>query len=179
MHHSCIDSAALLTRVLHAIRVRRAYRLTVGVKIHNPAFCSYVEEHGFPSDKATAKASDDAGGLTIVLGKEAENIPEDRWPGHLTVIVPIAYGERHALLDPSITQLDDPKYGIKLQPLVLPVTADFVSGERASSFKVNKSLLRYQAYPDDHSYKDGSDAMQKAGIDAAVSEVVAKLKLLM
>jgi hypothetical protein len=44
-------------------------------------------------------------------------VPEGKWLGHLVVIVSGAFGEQHALLDLTITQADQPEWGLHLQPL--------------------------------------------------------------
>lgn len=179
LHHSCIDSAALLTHVLHATGFRDAYRLTVNVRIINEAYRKYVETYGEPTNEATGKACDDAGGARINLGKDSEDlgeVPEGNWPGHLTVIVPKAFGDRHALIDPSITQANWPEYGIVLPPVCLKVTDDFVAGQRPAPFEVNKTLLIYDAYPKDDSYNRDGDCMNKDGIETAVAIVLKRLK---
>lgn len=176
MHHSCIDAGALLTKVLQEVGFLNAYRLTVNVRIINEAFRQYVDTYGFPSDEASGKACDDAGGATIILGKEATEIPKGNWPGHLTVIVPSAFDTKHALLDPAITQANWPEFGIVLPPLCLKVTDDFVSGGRSASFEVNNTLLIYDAYPNDRSYNDDGDCMAKEHFDIAVSIVLKRLE---
>lgn len=175
MHHSCIDAAALLTKVLHRVGKSKAYRLTVNVRLINAAFQRYVEAHGFPQDEATARDCNDAGGATIILGRDAPEIPEGNWPGHLVVIVPYAFGDRHALLDPSITQAEWPEFGITLRPLCLRVGDEFVKGKKEAKFKVNGTLMIYDAYPDDHTYNDDGDCMEKDGIDMAVALVLRRL----
>jgi hypothetical protein len=172
----CIEGAALLTKVLQKVGFSGTQQLTVGVRILNPALWEFVEKYGPPQDEASQAASDDAGGAVVVLGKGVGELPEGNWPGHLVVIVPGAFGENHALLDVTITQVDKPDWGIRLQPLCLRVGANFVSGRRPATFKVNGSQLKYTAYPEDHSYGDWSDFMAREDIDQAASEVVSRLR---
>ena len=176
IQHHCIQASALLTKVLHEAGISKAYPLTVGALLYNEAFQRFVDTHGFPHDEASGKACDDAGGLTICLGKGAPEVPEGYWPGHLVVIVPNAFGEKHALLDPTITQVNRPEFGIELQPLCLKVTEDFVLGNRVAKDEINKTLLGYTAYPDDESYNDGGDCMKKDGLGEAVSLVLQRIK---
>ena len=170
--HHCIEASALLTRVLHGAGMPKAYPLTVGVRLINEAFRRYVDAHGMPHDEAGGKACYDAGGPTIILGKDAPEVPEENWTGHLVVIVPDAFGEKHALLDPTITQANWPEFGIVLPSLCLKVTEDFVLGGRPANFEINKTLLIYSAYPDDRSYNDHGDCMKKEGLDEAASIVL-------
>ena len=171
----CIEGAALLTKVLRKVSISGTQHLTVGVKILNPAYREFVKRHGVPQNEASKTAFNDSGAAAVVLGKDAAEVPEGNWPGHLVVIVPGAFGEKHALLDPTITQADKPDWGIHLKPLCLAVSDDFVSGRRPAEFEVNGSLLRYTSYPDDHSYGDWSHFMAREDIDRAASEVVSRL----
>lgn len=176
MQHSCIDAASLLTKVLHTVGISNAYRLTVNVQAVNEAFRRYVDTYGPPADEAAHQACFDAGGAIAVVGRDATDIPKGNWAGHLTVIVPGAFGDKHALLDPSITQADWPEFGIVLQPLCLRADQDFVSGMRSARYEIGNVLLIYDAYPDDHSYNDGCDCMVKDGIDTAVALVLKRLE---
>ncbi len=180
----CIQGSALLTTVLHRAGMPGAYPLTVGARILNEAFQRYVDIHGMPLDEASGKACDDAGGVTIILGRGAPEvspdqlqIQEDKWLGHLAVIVPGAFGEKHALLDPTITQAHRPEFGVVMQqPLCSRVPEEFVLGGRIAKFDVNKTLVMYQAYPDDRSYNDDGDCMKKPGLDEAASMVLRRMR---
>lgn len=79
----CIEAASLLTRSLHGAGMPSAYPLTVGVRLLNEACQHYVDAHGPPQDDAGRKACNDAGGAIVVLGKDAPEVPEGRWAGHL------------------------------------------------------------------------------------------------
>ena len=175
MEHHCIQGAALLTKVLYRTGVSNAHPLTVGVTILNEAFLRYVDEHGAPLDAAARQACNDAGGAQFIVGRDATDIPEGRWPGHLVVIVPGAFGQKHALLDPTITQANWPEVNINLQPICAEVTNDFVSGVVPARLRINGMLLNYEAFPDDHSYNDDEDCMTKDGLDGAVATVLHRL----
>ena len=176
LEYHCIHGSALLTRVLHQIGFPDAYPLTVGVRIFNSPYQQWAERHGSPEDEAAAKACGDYGGAAILLGKGTEGmVPEERWAGHLVVIVPGAFDDRHALLDLTIVQAHKPDWGIELQPLCLRVSDQFVSGRIPYKGRVNGSLLIYDAYPNDHSYNDDGDWMAITGLDEATSSVVRRL----
>jgi len=173
----CIEASSLLMKVLHGLGLTNSYRLTVGVRLINEALRLYVAEHGMPHDEATGKACDDAGGATVILGRDAPEVPEGTWKGHLTVIVPNAFGPKHALLDPTITQANWPEYGIEVPPLCLKVTDDFLSGEREAKFDICETLLIYSAYPDDVTYEARGDCMQNEGFDEAVRAALDRIRV--
>lgn len=176
LHHSCIEGSALLTSVLRRVGFVDAYPLTVGVTIFNKAHQDWVKAHGAPTDEASCRACDAAGSMTIVIGKGAEHmVSEDRWAGHLAVVVPAVFGDRHALLDLTIVQAHRPEWGIVLQPLCLRVRDQFVSGKDPGNFLVNGRLLRYTAYPDDHSYSDTGDLMAIARLEQAAAKILSRL----
>jgi hypothetical protein len=172
----CIEGAALLTKVLQKVGFSATRQLTVGVKILNPAYREFVKTHGIPKNEASKTAFNDSGAAAVLLGKDAPKVPDGYWAGHLVVIVPGAFGEKNALLDPTITQADRPDLDIHLQPLCLAVGEDFVSGRRPVSFEVNGMLLTYTAYPGDHSYGDWRHFMAREDIERAASEVVSRLR---
>jgi hypothetical protein len=171
----CIEGAALLTKVLQKVGISGAHQLTVGVKILNAAFQEFVKKNGVPRDEASRKAFNDAGSAAVVLGKGADNAQAGMWPGHLVVIVPGAFGANAALVDLTIAQVNKPDWAIRLEPLCLKVSDDFVAGRKPASFEVNGSHLKYTAYPEDHSYGDWSDLMAREDIDRAAVEVASRL----
>lgn len=171
----CIECAALLTKVLQKVGVSGTRQLTVGVKIVNPALRQFVEGYGPPLDEPSLTASNDAGAAMIVLGKGADVVPEGIWPGHLVVIVPGAFAQSAALLDLTITQASKPDWGIHLQPVCVKINEDFLSGRNPTSFTLNGSVLKYTAYPEDHSYGDWGHFMARPDIDQAASTIVSRL----
>jgi len=175
---SCIDGAALLTKSLHLMGYAKAYPLTVDVQIHNAAFLTWVGEHGIPDDDESADASNDAGGCTICIGKNAEGL-DDGWPGHLVVIVPNMFGEHHLLLDPTLKQADRPEFGIVLQLICSGVTNDFVRGvEPFQISNMNGSLVRYDAYPDEHTYGNWEQILTTPWICNRASEIAKAVRAL-
>jgi hypothetical protein len=172
----CIEGAALLTKVLRKVGISATHQLTVGVKILNPAYREFVKKDGVPKNETSKAAFNDFGAAAVLLGKDAPSVPDGYWAGHLVVIVPGGFGEKAALLDPTITQADRPKFDIHLRPLCLAVSDDFLSGRRPVSFEVNGMLLTYTAYPDDHSYGDWSHFLAREDIERAASEIVSRLR---
>lgn len=171
----CIEASALLMKVLHNTGIPDAYRLTVGVQIINEAAYRFIEANGYPETEESIKAFNDAGAATVVLGRDAPEVPEGRWRGHLAVIVPHAFGEKHAIIDPTTPQVNWPEFGIELPPMCLKVRDEFLEGKRPAFFAPFNTRIQYTAYPDDHSYNDHGDTMEKEGFDVAVSEVLKRL----
>lgn len=151
--NACITAAALLARVLHILGYTNSYPLTVCVKIFNAAFQRWAEKHGGIDDEASEEACYDAGGFEINVGRGAPEA-EDQWAGHLSVLIPKYFDERHALLDLTIIQADRPDVQIVLRPLCLKADDVFIDGKRPLSVLCNDCLLDYQAYPDGHTYGD-------------------------
>lgn len=173
LRHHCIETAALLTKVIHESGMPNAYPLTVSVQILNGSLKTYLDTHGVPHDEATRSAAA-AAGAPIILGKLAPEVPEGYWAGHLVVVVPGAYGEKHAMLDLTISQVNTPESGMLLQPLCLKVTEEFLC-QSPVSFEVNKALLTYYAFPEDESYNENGMFMGQKGFDKAVSTVLDRL----
>jgi hypothetical protein len=177
IQHACIHGSAVLTKVLRGVAFPEAYPLAVGVRIFNKAYQEWVDAHGIPGDDASADACDDAGGSIIFIGKETEPpVDRTRWHGHLAVVIPMAFGDRHAFLDLTITQANRPDRGIELQPVCFRVRDEFVRGSDSVSFEVKGTLLIYKAYPEDFSYNDDGDCLAMEGIDEVVSAVIQRLK---
>jgi len=177
--HSCIKGAALLTQVMHRMGHSAAYLLTVGVTIANPAHKQWVDEHGNPHDDLSWKGYMEAGGFITQIGKGAgstEQLPPDQWEGHLAVALPDAIQDRPILLDPTIIQANKLGKGINLPPLLWMVSDEFLAGHCPIARFVNGCYVRYEAYPDDHSYNDHGDVMAIIGLDEAVSHVVGRLR---
>jgi len=175
--HSCIEGAALLSKTLAGLGICNTYPLTVAVRIHNPAVRRWIEKNGAPQDEASVKACNDAGGLTIAIGKGTEDmIPDGRWAGHLVIVVPNLFDDRHAMLDLTIIQAHRPEWGIHLQPICTRVDDLFVAGARNFPIEVNEAIVIYRAHPDDRSYNDHRDWMSTEGLDQAAANVLARLR---
>lgn len=171
----CIQAGALVTKVLHGLGMDKAYPLTVGVRLINQAFRRYTENHGFPEDDASRAACNRAGGAYVLLGKDAPDVPEGNWRGHLVVIVPCEPDTKHFMLDLTIPQANWPEFGIVVSPLVTRVTDHFVSGSRPAEFNAGKTLLIYDAYPEDHSYNDEGYIINDPSFEEAVSGIVRRV----
>ena len=173
-HHSCIFASAVLSEVFRRRGFPRACALKVWVKILNPALIAWSEEHGFPSTREEVRRSDKARGSTIWLGilPPGRSMPNGAWVGHIAVVVPNAFGDRHALCDITITQINKPDWGIELPLLVIRVPEDFVKGERGFSVDVNGCRLNYMALPNDQEFKNFSAWKEQARWSSLVDRIV-------
>lgn len=173
-HHHCIEGAALVMAVLHKLGLTDAYRLTVRVVISNAAHVRFLKEHGTPVDDAMINAYNDAGGAQVQLGYEEAG--PDRWAGHLCVIVPNGFGDKHALLDPTIPQASQPDWGIQVPPVCLKAADDFVGGQRIAPFQIGEAVLAYEAFPNDQSYNQWGDRLDSLGFEDAVRDVLQRIR---
>jgi hypothetical protein len=147
------------------------------VTIHNHAYLKWVEAHGESETEAAKRACDDAGAMTVVVGKHPECIEdEDNWPGHLTVIVPKVFLSRHAMLDLTIVQASKPEWGIVLGPFRIQASDRFVTGQCLLAFNAGRSKLIYEAYPDDHSYQDDGDLMAIDDLDRVAANIIQRMR---
>lgn len=172
-HHHCIEAAALTMCVLHHLGLKTAYRLTVRVIVSNAAHIRFLKEHGKPTDDAKINAYNNAGRAQVQLGYE--DAGPDRWAGHLCVIVPNGFGNKHALLDPTISQVSQPEWGIHVSPLCLKAANDFVLGQRVAPFQIGETFLAYEAFPEDKSFNQWGDRRDATGFEDVVQEVLQRI----
>ena len=152
--HSCIFASAVLVEVLRKRGFSGAQALTVHARVLNPPFTAWVKARGYPKNPTELAECEAQGGAIVGLGgKLDESLLADQWPGHAVVITPGAFGDRHALLDVTITQANKQEWGIELPPLLARVGDEFVRGEKEFKADVNSSLVVYKALPDDGSYQ--------------------------
>lgn len=176
-HHSCIFGGAVLTEVFRRMGYSTAYPLTVRATILNPALAAWVKANGFPRDPESQDRCEAAGGRMIGLGiGPTEAMPVGRWAGHLVVVVPNLFGDRHAISDITITQACKPDWGIDFLPILLRVPDTFVKGQTEFKAPANGSLIVYMAFPDDHSYEGSSHWTDRDRWASAADRVVASLK---
>lgn len=182
LHHademgSCIAAASLLVRSLHLLGHENVRPLTVCVEVRNPALMNWIKEHGEPNDEASAVASNEAGAAIVVIGHRELSVSDDKWwAGHVVVIVPNAYGEKHAMLDLTIARPEQVEEGIHLGPIVAPVSDAFVTGEKLYRFMANGSELQYESFPDDHSYDDSGAWELTEDVQIAVQSIAERAK---
>lgn len=157
--HSCILAGAALIEALKRKGYQKAYPLTVRAIIVNPLLVDRVLQSGFPSDEKVKKQWVEEGGRWIGLGSGPEGPGRGQWDGHLAVIIPQQFGDRHALCDLTLPQADKPDWGINLCPLLLRVSDSFVNGSASFKAPVKGSLVTYWAFPNDHSF-DATPAWQ-------------------
>jgi hypothetical protein len=150
----------------------------VGVQIWNRAYRDWLDQHGDPEgNPAEVAACNATGAIRIFVGRGPEEVDEDKWAGHLGVVVPDAFGQRHALLDLTIVQANRPNFGVVLQPMCLKVTDEFLSGQKPFIGEFNSCLFAYAALPDDHSYKESPAWTVTEGLDGAAHAVLRRLGL--
>lgn len=152
-HNSCITVSALLTRCLRAWRYPDAYPLTVRVSIYNATAREWMERNGIPRTDAEIADFNQSGSAHVYIGYTPENLlPQNHWSGHLAVIVPHLFGDRHGLVDLTVMQANKPEWGIELPPMILKVTDNFLAGTKPCSTTVRGCQVIYEAFPDDKSY---------------------------
>jgi len=122
-----------------------------------------------------ARRSGDVFGLPSDRRSGVWFISADRWAGHLAVIIPNHFGDRHALCDLTIGQVNRADWEVDLPPMCLRVSDDFVAGRRPFKTVVKGSLVTYEAFPEDHSYSKGSDWLEMEGLDETTSNVISRL----
>lgn len=170
--HSCIYAGAVLSKTLKAIGFTEAYPLTVKPRILNPAFVQRIKTQLPPSDEETlAKWAEE--GCSIVAIGGGETVSTDKqWAGHLIVVLPNFYDDRHAFCDLTITQASVPEWGINLMPVFVRVPNTFVTGETEFKAPVNGSLIIYEAFPNDKSFEAAPVWKNMAYQDLAVKNII-------
>lgn len=179
MHRSCIHGSALFLRVLHEAGFPEAYPLTVGVAIFNDASQKHLNTHGMPKDDEGFRLFNEAECIFVAVGLGSTTTLEGKegWDGHLVVVIPNIYGDRHAVIDLTIVQVDMPHWNISMDPMGLVVGDAFVTGASPSLFKRNGITFQYQARPDDRSYAEERELFAIEGLKQAAANLVMKLKL--
>lgn len=178
MHKSCIHSSALLLRVLHETGFPEAYPLTVDVAVFNDAAQKHLNTHGMPKGDEGYKLFNEAGCMLLMIGMGSTTTLDGKegWDGHLVVVVPKLNGDRHAVIDLTIVQLDMPHWNVSMQPMGSGVGDAFVSGASPSIFKRDGLTFQYQARPDDHSYAEDRELFEIEGLERAALNIIKNLK---
>lgn len=88
-------------------------------------------------------------GYTHQQAKEGSFASDGTWNGHIVVVI------NHVLIDMTIGQLNDPRFGIMFEPphITAEVDDDFLSGTRLLSGMQGGMLLCYQAFPNERSFE--------------------------
>jgi hypothetical protein len=105
----------------------------------------------------------------------AENTLDGNWPGHVAVIVPGVFGDRHAMSDMTITQAEKVDWQIHLQPLIAPVSDAFVTGDKEFKPEVNGCLIVYKAFPADRDFEGSVLWTDRKRIAVVADRVMARL----
>ena len=117
--HSCIFAGVLTTKVLHRLGHLKAYPMTVRAFIFNPQLYEWVKANDF-DDVGEREAEWSAlGGRGVSLGEgRADTVPSNKWLGHMAVILPDYFGDRHAMLDLTMPQAQKLEWGLRLPPML-------------------------------------------------------------
>lgn len=77
------------------------------------------------------------------------DVNDGRWLGHVAVVA------NGTLIDPSIGQLNDPKFQILFDPpaITAEVSNEFLTGKKPLVFLSDGMLVAYFAYPDERTYE--------------------------
>jgi hypothetical protein len=174
--HSCIFAGALLAKVLNRLNMGEAHPLTVRAFIMNPQLLEWVKANGFAFNSENEKKWTALGGHGITLGYGPEgSLPADRWMGHLAVILPNLFGDRHAMFDLTAPQATKPDWGINLAPVIVRVPESFVRGETEFKAPANGSMVIYKAFPDDHSYTESKLWKNQAQYDSLAERLILQM----
>jgi hypothetical protein len=171
--HSCILAAIVATEVLHTVGYGQAYPLTVRPRILNPLTRKWLKETGRPLNTVTDAEWNRLGGPPIFLGKAG--LPGEDWVGHVVVIVPNIFEDRHAMLDLTIPQVNLPGTGNNFVPLSLLVSDAFVRGECEHQQGVNGALIAYKAFPGDQGFESTEIWAERPRYKWFVDEILAKI----
>lgn len=166
----CIPASAILMKTLHRTGNVDAYPLSVRAHIYNEAAMKYINQHrDYPME--TNPELEALGAIVSRVG----NNPGEVWAGHMGIVVPNHYGDRHAFIDMTISQGNVPERGIVLGVILISVPDGFVKGLESRDVKANGCLVSYDAYPIDRNYDNGKNWMQMPGLERCVEKVFQKL----
>jgi hypothetical protein len=144
----CILASKLVVDVLSYFG-KEARPLMVRVFIANAPLVKRFEAGNPPKDQEELRqAAKEDGSHSIGLGY---GYTEGKWSGHLVIV---CEGE---MLDLTLTQANRPAQGIHLEPVLVPVSEDFLAGKTSLVLTINETLVKYHAFPNDHSYQDSPD----------------------
>lgn len=174
--HSCIFAAATLRHVLRAKGFSATYPLTVRAVVLNPALVNQIRESGYPNDPEGQEQCRAEGCRRIAVGAGAKPTEPDQWRGHLVVVIPHYFGDRHAVCDLTIPQANRPEWGIELRPVFLRVPESFIRGQSEFKAPANGSVIIYRAHPNDDSYSRTESWTNKSRWQAVADRVIAELR---
>ena len=151
---SCIASTRVGQALLEMFRTE-SFALSVTLSIFNQAMMLRASQEGGlpPTQAVTKRWAAECGAWSVGVGFPVPGAGNDRWPGHLVLIV-----QRKWLWDLSIDQANRPERGIVFKtPPVLTVTERFLRGREKLVEWWDGSLLVYDARPDDKSFRMSSN----------------------
>ena len=108
----------------------------------------------------------------VAIGAGGAVSTDKQWAGHLVVVLPQFFDDRHAFCDLTVTQASKQEWGINLMPVFVRVPTTFVTGETEFQAPVNGSLIIYKAFPKDKSFEAASVWKNTAYQDLAVKNII-------
>ncbi len=144
----CILASKVAVDVLRYFG-KDAYALMVRVFIANAPLVKRFQAGNPPrNQEELQQAAKEDGSHSIGLGY---GYTKGKWSGHLVVI------SEGQMLDLTLTQANRPAQGIILEPVLVPASSDFLAGKDDLLLTIGGTLVKYHAFPDDHSYEDSPD----------------------
>lgn len=149
---SCIASTALAIDILKHYGIK-AEAFPCTVMVFNAVNNQKIKEIGRLPNAEESRAWQDDGGWSVGVGFGSKGMAENKWPGHLVVIV-----DDEILLDLSIDQATRPKHKMYLQAGGggIPNFQEFYSGKEVYVAEANDCLLIYER-KDQDAYKKSPD----------------------
>jgi hypothetical protein len=169
--NKCVPASAILMKTLHRCGYPDAYPLSVRLEIMNAAMHAYVATHGRPGPHETNAELASSGALCSTVG----NPLGSDWAGHMGIVVPDYFDERHAFMDLTLMQANVPERGIQTGPVCVEAPQRFVDGIDLLPVSAYGCHLTYEAFPADHGYDEGTNWMKMRGLDRAVQMVIDRL----
>lgn len=153
----CIAATRITNRVFSTFRIK-TIPLKVRTIVFSPEFANTIaagEQMPDNPDKVREWCSErNIWTIGIGIDRNGADFKPGTWIGHLVTIFP----DDNLMIDASLKQADRPEKGIVLpEALVAEVTNDFIAGKEYWIGSVNGCMLRYEAVPDDHSYRTSPD----------------------
>ncbi len=171
---SCVQASTILAEVLKRTGFPEAFPLTVSVTAVNTPMAKRLYERS-DSSVLPDEGAFENGEYAAVIDMD-DPVEGRQWPGHLVVIVPNYFRERHAMIDVTIGQLNAPDKGVVLEPLTVPVEEAFVKGSARHTEFVGSNALFYQSHPADTTWQDSDGSMRRAGLMVMIACIAARLR---
>lgn len=154
----------------------RATALSVTLAVYNHAYVAAMRG-GAKAPTTTEEAEEwkAQGRYMTVLGAPGDTVRQvdGRWYGHLVLVL-----EGSWLVDITVDQVNDDRFGIHLEPTAIPVTKTFLEGKQPLWLKGSdgNAFLKYTARPDDKGYtkRMAFEPLSQPGISFAIEDDMMK-----